>query len=69
MEYFVRAFFVGSLVLGPLIAVFGLAIGIASLFQSNRRKVFGIIGTLLNGLFVLGAVAFIFVVIIKILQR
>jgi hypothetical protein len=42
---------------GTLVAVFGLALGITNLFQPGRMKVFGILGTVLNGLFVLGALS------------
>jgi len=37
-----------------LISLVGLVLGIVSLFMKNRRKVFGIIGVVLNGLLVVG---------------
>ncbi|MFS0727254.1 hypothetical protein [Paenibacillus sp. 1P07SE] len=37
-----------------LVSLVGLVLGIVSLFMKNRRKVFGIIGVVLNGLIVFG---------------
>ena len=47
-------------ILGSLVAVFGLALGVANLFQSQRKKIFGILGTVVNGVFVLGVFGCVF---------
>ncbi|WP_036718433.1 hypothetical protein, partial [Paenibacillus harenae] len=41
------------------ISFIGLILGIIGLFSKNRRKVFGIIGVVLNGLLVVGAILLI----------
>jgi hypothetical protein len=46
---------IGAVVcLGLLIALVGLGLGIAGVCQSNRKKVFAVIGLIFNGLILLG---------------
>jgi hypothetical protein len=41
----------------PFLPLAGLGLGIGGLFEKNKQKVFPILGTMLNGLFVLGSCA------------
>jgi hypothetical protein len=49
---------------GPLFHVVGLILGIVGIFQHDRSKVFSIMGTVINGLVVVGGLAFIVVVVL-----
>lgn len=49
---------------GPLFHLVGLILGIVGIFQHNRSKVFGIMGTVINGLVVVGGLAFVVVVML-----
>jgi hypothetical protein len=46
---------------GVLLAFLGAALGFASLFQRGRKRVFGILGLLFNGLILLGVIGLILV--------
>ena len=48
-------------VLGLFGCVVGIGLGIAGMFQKNRKKVFSILGLIINGLIVLGVFALIVV--------
>lgn len=51
-----EAVLVGLAMMGDgLLVLLGLGLGIAGLFQSDRKKLFAILGLALNGLIVLGA--------------
>jgi hypothetical protein len=48
---------VGGLICGSLVFVLvGLGLGIASLFQRDRKKILGILGVVFNGLIILGVI-------------
>lgn len=49
---------------GPLLQLVALVLGIVGIFQHDRSKIFGIIGTVLNGLVMVGFAAFIIVAIL-----
>jgi hypothetical protein len=52
----------GLLMIGGLLLAFlGVALGFASLFQGGRRRVFGILGLLFNGLILLGVIGLILI--------
>jgi hypothetical protein len=46
---------------GPLLQLVGLILGIVGIFQHDRSKIFGIIGTVLNGLVMVGFAALMIV--------
>lgn len=49
---------------GVLLSFVGLGLGIAGMVQRRRRRLFAIIGTVLNGLVVLGVLALILLVVV-----
>jgi hypothetical protein len=52
-----QLFFVGVLFIGAgLVAVVGTGLGIGACFQTKRKKVFAVIGLVVNGLVLLGAI-------------
>lgn len=46
-------------ILGVLLSFVGLGLGVAGLIQRRRKKIFAVIGAVLNGLVVLGVVSLI----------
>ncbi|MCA9267212.1 MAG: hypothetical protein KDA41_02015 [Planctomycetales bacterium] len=43
----------------PLLNAVGLLLGIIAVFQPDRLKLFGVIGSIINGIVVFGGVAFV----------
>ncbi|HEX8198986.1 MAG TPA: hypothetical protein VF590_00760, partial [Isosphaeraceae bacterium] len=52
----------GLLMIGGLmLAALGAVLGLASLFQRGRRRVFGVLGLIFNGLILLGVLGLILI--------